>query len=371
MLKIFVGSLRHFPAEELLDLLGRHRHSGTLTAEFHQKTTRIGFVEGTIVAAYSTDPRLQLMTLLAKCGLMKDEDATETAEVDPRHLKFHGAEVVLDLFMAGEGTFAFTDDAPHEKAFEIDPAELIAEGVGRAAEARRVLQLYPEPRSVLRVIESAGGQPHITLTPEEFRLLVRIGSGRSLEDVSHQVGIPPFELYPMIHNLERSGLLRVEPPAPEAPPQELIHPDLLRAVAPPPLPMTSAALPAEVAAPEPPLSRPRARKPVGSLTPDASTSGDVQMLIDDEYTIGRDRSNRIPIHDGSVSSRHARILRTMEGFTIEDLQSRNGTFVNGEKVVQRRALENNDLIRIGKVLLTFNLAQEYSPEITEPQFKHP
>ena len=76
----------------------------------------------------------------------------------------------------------------------------------------------------------------------------------------------------------------------------------------------------------------------------------------------------IVISDGSVSSRHARIVRTPEGFVIEDLQSRNGTFVNGERIVERRALADNDVVRFGRVILTFNVASEMRVgDTTSPQ----
>ena len=75
--------------------------------------------------------------------------------------------------------------------------------------------------------------------------------------------------------------------------------------------------------------------------------------------------------DGSVSSKHARIVRTDDGFVIEDLQSRNGTFVNGERVTEGpRKLNDGDLVRLGKVIMTFNVARETKAgETTEPEMK--
>ena len=55
---------------------------------------------------------------------------------------------------------------------------------------------------------------------------------------------------------------------------------------------------------------------------------------------------------------------------LEDLQSRNGTFVNGEKVTDKRLLADGDLIRIGKVIMTFNIAREAkSGEVTLPEVR--
>ena len=74
--------------------------------------------------------------------------------------------------------------------------------------------------------------------------------------------------------------------------------------------------------------------------------------------------------DVSVSSKHARVARTAEGFVIEDLKSRNGTFVNGERVTDKRILEDNDVVRFGRVILTFNVATETKAgEMTNPELK--
>jgi len=57
----------------------------------------------------------------------------------------------------------------------------------------------------------------------------------------------------------------------------------------------------------------------------------------------------------SVSRRHARIVITGNDALIEDLGSRNGTFVQGERVVAPRPLKDGDEIRLGSVVLTFRI----------------
>jgi pSer/pThr/pTyr-binding forkhead associated (FHA) protein len=102
---------------------------------------------------------------------------------------------------------------------------------------------------------------------------------------------------------------------------------------------------------------------VGSLTPDQEPDR-VFPLLDSELFIGRVPENNIALPDPSVSSKHAKITRTPEGFMIEDLQSRNGTFVNGEKVSGKRLLADGELIRIGRIVLLFNVAKESSASAT-------
>ena len=69
-------------------------------------------------------------------------------------------------------------------------------------------------------------------------------------------------------------------------------------------------------------------------------------------TIGRARENDIVILDQSLSRQHARIDVQAERISIADLQSRNGTFVNGDKVDQAD-LKNGDTIQWGDALCTF------------------
>src|SRR5205809_545944 len=93
-------------------------------------------------------------------------------------------------------------------------------------------------------------------------------------------------------------------------------------------------------------------------------------LLEEITTIGRTATNVIALPDGSVSSTHARVARTAEGFVIEDMGSRNGTFVNSEKISAKRLLADGDIVRLGKVLLTFNVAVEtIRRDTTKPQLK--
>lgn len=69
-------------------------------------------------------------------------------------------------------------------------------------------------------------------------------------------------------------------------------------------------------------------------------------------TIGRKSENDIVIDNIGVSGFHAKILKEGESFYIEDLNSLNGTFVDGEKV-SKSILNSGDVILIGKHTLEF------------------
>jgi sigma-B regulation protein RsbU (phosphoserine phosphatase) len=69
-------------------------------------------------------------------------------------------------------------------------------------------------------------------------------------------------------------------------------------------------------------------------------------------TIGRSSVNDLPISDKMLSRQHARIVRDSDGsLTVEDLGSRNGTFLNGDRLTTVQALKPGDRITVGGVTL--------------------
>ncbi len=100
--------------------------------------------------------------------------------------------------------------------------------------------------------------------------------------------------------------------------------------------------------------------------------GTVFLVGDTPVVLGRDPDCDVPIPLTAVSRRHAQIVRAGDRHFIEDLQSRNGTFLNDVIVPARRALKNNDRIRIGYFIAAF-LDQAPAPvtgqeEPVEPRY---
>ena len=71
--------------------------------------------------------------------------------------------------------------------------------------------------------------------------------------------------------------------------------------------------------------------------------------------IGRDREAVVWIDDESVSRRHARISISEEGATIEDLGSKNGTYVDEKRIRARTPLTDRDVVKIGPATLTLRV----------------
>jgi pSer/pThr/pTyr-binding forkhead associated (FHA) protein len=73
----------------------------------------------------------------------------------------------------------------------------------------------------------------------------------------------------------------------------------------------------------------------------------------DALTIGRTADNAIRVQDALSSRRHCKIEKTPEGWFVEDLKSRNGTTLNGQRLEGRRVLAVGDRIAIGDSVVHF------------------
>jgi Nif-specific regulatory protein len=82
--------------------------------------------------------------------------------------------------------------------------------------------------------------------------------------------------------------------------------------------------------------------------------GSTIPLPEDETSIGREPCNQVSLLDSAVSRKHCVITRNAGQFKIQDLNSRNSTFVNGVPVTER-TLASGDEIKIGNSLFVFVL----------------
>jgi DNA-binding winged helix-turn-helix (wHTH) protein len=78
-------------------------------------------------------------------------------------------------------------------------------------------------------------------------------------------------------------------------------------------------------------------------------------LEEGECVLGRDPAATVLVDHKSVSRQHARIRIAPDGSTLEDLGSKNGTSLRGEKIQGPSPLSDGDEIRIGSVPMTFRV----------------
>jgi DNA-binding winged helix-turn-helix (wHTH) protein len=94
-----------------------------------------------------------------------------------------------------------------------------------------------------------------------------------------------------------------------------------------------------------------------------AVGGQMHRLLEGENVLGRGRECSVRVDASQVSRRHARILVAGAEGTIEDLSSKNGTYVNGRRLTGPLRLARGDQISLGSAVLTF--VAESDPGSTE------
>jgi DNA-binding winged helix-turn-helix (wHTH) protein len=90
------------------------------------------------------------------------------------------------------------------------------------------------------------------------------------------------------------------------------------------------------------------------------------VLMNGANVVGRDPEAAIQIDARGVSRQHARILVSSGAAIIEDLGSKNGTYVNGRRITAPARLSEGDEIGLGAVSVTFRTASLANPTDTVP-----
>jgi pSer/pThr/pTyr-binding forkhead associated (FHA) protein len=111
---------------------------------------------------------------------------------------------------------------------------------------------------------------------------------------------------------------------------------------------------------------PQGRRPVLQRIRDDGSPGQPFSLFKESCLIGRSPSVEIPLADETVSAVHARVWREGGRWWLEDLDSRNGTFLNQIPVAKSAVLCSGDRIRVGRILLEFRAEDSPSVPLAAP-----
>ncbi len=97
-----------------------------------------------------------------------------------------------------------------------------------------------------------------------------------------------------------------------------------------------------------------------------SPGGQRTDLTSNTLTIGRAPDNQLVLQDQQASSRHAEIRPDAQGYLLVDTNSRNGTFVNEQRLISQtpRLLISGDVIRIGETRFTYEITGLSADEAT-------
>ena len=104
-----------------------------------------------------------------------------------------------------------------------------------------------------------------------------------------------------------------------------------------------------------PVTQPARRDRAMLLRMDGVGAGQVVSISQMPYSVGRHATNNLPIDDDSISRFHARFVCEDGEYFVEDLGSRNGTFIQGKRVM-RSVIKDDDWVQLGaRVAFRFTL----------------
>ncbi|MDP9361190.1 MAG: DUF4388 domain-containing protein [Acidobacteriota bacterium] len=387
------GSLASFHLPDVLTFLTSARKSGTLTLTNGANESTIFYEKGAVIYAGSNQEALRLSAVLLRKKRISTEqrdaiDALMRAEggrfgqiavqqgvlTDEQlrdFLKVQVSEIIYDCFVWPEGTFAFIDDTslpPYAVTIAVDLSNLIMEGARRIAEWEECVRLLPDSAVVFRVVSNPETEK-ITLSLDEWKILFLINGRRKLGELSHDADEEPLHVYRVIYGLFANKLIEAvtRGPSPDDTsrtrlvtelPEETMRQQLATFSADSTIREVSDDTNLLVSKGARLSYKDVVRPTIAQLT---ITSGDETGLMfpltEAEYLIGRQRDNQISLGDLGISGHHVRIYRGPDGYAIEDLKSRNGTWLNGARTFHS-LLHGGDQIRIGATELRYEILYE-------------
>jgi hypothetical protein len=285
------------------------------------------------------------------------------------------SEVIFDTFEWKEGVFSFWDRVPPPATavtLIMDLQNLIMEGSRRIDERGRLGEVFKDRDMVVEAMANPDRVKNsVTMTPEEWKVFFLVDGRRSVGEICRLAGNPDeLATLEILHHLVMAKFVAVLPPAPAsvppAPPTGA-HATQRSTGQMPALPPGSSVrfqsgeirprrLPddtAEIVNKKAVQYMARPARPVMSRLVLLKEGGETSFpLTRDTYTVGRHRNNDIVISDPKVSSFHARLDRSADGFTVVDLKSRNGSFINGKRV-ETGLLKNGDELKMGPAKLVY------------------
>jgi len=95
-----------------------------------------------------------------------------------------------------------------------------------------------------------------------------------------------------------------------------------------------------------------------------------QWLIEEELVLGRDACCEVVIEDRQVSRRHARVFFMDNALYIEDLQSKNGTYVNHKRIHELTRLHEGDVIQIALIQEFLYISSDATIPLSKEQAYH-
>jgi hypothetical protein len=232
------GTLKTMSLTDLLQFLAAGRKTGTLKFDQGKVAKQVYFQNGLIVGSKSNDPREYLGQILLHYGKVDDAQLQSAREAQKASgaklgevlvekgfltehevleiLKTRTLDAIYDLFVWNEGEFEFYDDEPLPEdliLIEVEPTNVIMEGIYRLDELARYRTLVPSERTILELnVES---QALSSLGNEYRQILKFIAKRMSVAEICYQMHASAFHVYGQLFTLISKGVVLVAEELPE------------------------------------------------------------------------------------------------------------------------------------------------------------
>jgi len=232
------GTLKTMSLTDLLQFLAASRKSGTLKFDRGNISKQVYFENGMIVGSKSNDPREYLGQVLLHYGKVDESQLQAAREVQRASgarlgevlvqqgfmtedevlgiLKTRTLDAIYDLFVWNEGEFEFYDDEPLPAdmiLIEVEPTNVIMEGIYRLDELARYRTLVPSDRSIIEL--GAGWTSSLKLGKEYRRILYFVEKRMSVAEICYHMHASAFHVYGQLYTLISEGVARVGGELPE------------------------------------------------------------------------------------------------------------------------------------------------------------
>src|SRR5687768_6329636 len=209
------GNVQDFPLRSVLELLGQTKKTGELQVRAGDSVGALGVAGGRVVTAVfgEEEPLLALRAIFAIDGA--EFEFTPWDDAPPANLD---AGTLDDLLQKAEEAKKQADEARRKAEEEREAARKKAEEEAEA-ERRRIAELrtlIPTDDVPFRLSERAVDQGPVTLTPEEWRLVLAVNGERDLNAIAAMLHLGNIAALTALAELVRDGIIEAAPPVFEA-----------------------------------------------------------------------------------------------------------------------------------------------------------
>jgi hypothetical protein len=226
------GTLTTMSVSDLLQFLAAGRKTGTLKFSRGNVLKEIYFQNGVVVGANTNDPKEYLGQVLIHYGKLTESQLQASMEEQRKAggklgeilvaqgfmtsaavleiLRIRTLDIIYDLFIWEDAHFEFFDSEPLPAdliRIEVEPTNIIMEGIYRVDELSRYRTLIPSDRAVLEL--SGSSAPAASLSKSFRQILSFIERRMTVAEICYNMHDSSFNIYAQLFELVSNGLARV------------------------------------------------------------------------------------------------------------------------------------------------------------------